>query len=85
MLFRSSMDKDGTKSGYDVALTKAISESVGIPVIASGGAGTLEHIFDAFDKAKADAALLASLLHYGEMRIVEIKEYLNGRGVEVRA
>jgi len=80
----TSMDRDGTKAGYDVALTKAISEAVNIPVIASGGAGTLAHIEESLTEAKADAALLASLLHYGELRVAEIKEYLAGRNVPVR-
>ena len=80
----TSMDRDGTKIGYDIELTKTVSLAVGIPVIASGGAGTLEHIYDAFSSAKADAALLASLLHFGELRIVQIKDYLSDRGVSVR-
>ncbi|MFA5104855.1 MAG: imidazole glycerol phosphate synthase subunit HisF [Candidatus Margulisiibacteriota bacterium] len=80
----TSMDRDGTKIGYDTDLTKAISQAVGIPVIASGGAGTLEHIYDALYLAKADAALLASLLHFGELRIAQIKDYLSDRGISVR-
>lgn len=78
----TSMDRDGTKNGYDIELTKKISESVNIPVIASGGAGTLEHIYEALKVA--DAALLASLLHYGELRISQIKEYLLDRNILVR-
>jgi len=80
----TSMDKDGTKEGYDIELTKAISSSVKIPVIASGGAGTLEHIYEALTRGAADAALLASCLHYGEFRIKEIKEFLTRKGIPVR-
>lgn len=80
----TSMDRDGTKIGYDVELTRAIADSVKIPVIASGGAGTLEHIYDAFKNGKADAALLASLLHYGELNIGKIKAFLRDKGVPVR-
>lgn len=80
----TSMDRDGTKLGYDLELTKAVSQEVGIPVIASGGAGALDHIYDVFSIANADAALLASLLHYGELRIREIKNYLREKGVIVR-
>ncbi|MDI6731097.1 MAG: HisA/HisF-related TIM barrel protein, partial [Candidatus Margulisbacteria bacterium] len=79
-----SMDRDGTKDGYDLELTKAIADAVKIPVIASGGAGTLEHIYEAFIKGEADAALLASLLHYKELTIKEIKDYLGDRGITVR-
>lgn len=80
----TSMDCDGTKNGYDLELTYAISEAVSIPVIASGGAGTLDHIYEAFLKGKADAALLASLLHYRELTINQIKEYLQSKGITVR-
>ena len=80
----TSMDCDGTKAGYDIALTRAIAEAVSIPVIASGGAGTLEHFYDALTEGKADAALAASLFHYKELEIVEVKEYLADRGVSVR-
>lgn len=80
----TSMDCDGTKAGYDIELTKTIAESVGIPVIASGGAGTLEHFYDALTEGKADAALAASLFHYKELKIREVKEYLAGRDVPVR-
>lgn len=80
----TSMDRDGTKIGYDVDLTAAVSMAVGIPVIASGGAGTLEHLYEAFSKGSADAALLASLLHFGELRISQIKCYLEDRGISVR-
>ena len=80
----TSMDCDGTKAGYDIELTRTIAESVGIPVIASGGAGTLEHFYDALTEGKADAALAASLFHYKELEIPEVKEYLAGRNVPVR-
>lgn len=80
----TSMDGDGTKAGYDLELTKAISESVSIPVIASGGAGTLEHFYEAFEKGKADAALAASLFHFKELEIQEVKQYLRDKGVSVR-
>ena len=80
----TSMDCDGTKAGYDLELTRAIAEEVSIPVIASGGAGTLEHFYYALTDGKADAALAASLFHYKELEIKEVKEYLKGRGVSVR-
>lgn len=80
----TSMDGDGTKEGYDIALTKAIAESVSIPVIASGGAGKLEHFYDALVDAKAEAVLAASLFHYKELEIREVKEYLRDKGVSVR-
>lgn len=80
----TSMDCDGTKAGYDIELTKAISQTVGIPVIASGGAGTLEHFYEALTEGGAEAALAASLFHYKELEIKEVKEYLRGRGVSVR-
>ncbi|MBR3470717.1 MAG: imidazole glycerol phosphate synthase subunit HisF [Lachnospiraceae bacterium] len=80
----TSMDCDGTKAGYDIELTKAISKTVGIPVIASGGAGTLEHFYDALTEGGAEAALAASLFHYKELEIKEVKEYLRSRGVSVR-
>ncbi len=80
----TSMDGDGTKAGYDLALTRAIAEAVSIPVIASGGAGTLEHFYEAFTEGKADAALAASLFHYKELEIREVKEYLRDKGVAVR-
>ncbi len=80
----TSMDCDGTKAGYDLELTRQIAETVSIPVIASGGAGTLDHFYDAFAGGKADAALAASLFHYKELEIKEVKEYLRGRGVSVR-
>lgn len=80
----TSMDCDGTKSGYDLELTKAVAENVSIPVIASGGAGTLEHFHEALAEGKADAALAASLFHYKELEIREVKEYLQKKGVSVR-
>ena len=80
----TSMDCDGTKSGYDIELTRKVSESVGIPVIASGGAGTMEHFYDALVDAKADAVLAASLFHFREMEIMDLKRYLKQRGTEVR-
>lgn len=80
----TSMDGDGTKAGYDLKLTRAIADAVSIPVIASGGAGTLEHFYDALTEGGADAALAASLFHYKELEIKEVKEYLQGRGLPVR-
>ncbi|MBP3880334.1 MAG: imidazole glycerol phosphate synthase subunit HisF [Lachnospiraceae bacterium] len=80
----TSMDGDGTKAGYDLKLTRAISDAVGVPVIASGGAGTFEHFYEAFQEGGADAALAASLFHYKIMTIREVKEYLKERGVPVR-
>ena len=80
----TSMDCDGTKAGYDIELTRLISENVSIPVIASGGAGKLSHFYDALTDGKADAALAASLFHFKELEIKEVKEYLRGRGVSVR-
>jgi cyclase len=80
----TSMDGDGTKVGYDIELTKAISEAVSIPVIASGGAGTLEHFYEALTEGKADAALAASLFHFKELEIKEVKQYLREKSVSVR-
>lgn len=80
----TSMDCDGVKQGYDIALTKAIAEAVSIPVIASGGAGTMEHFYDALTEGKADAALAASLFHYKELEIKDLKNYLDKKGVPVR-
>jgi cyclase len=80
----TSMDCDGTKEGYDLGLTKAVAEAVEIPVIASGGAGKLEHFYEALVDAKAEAVLAASLFHYKEMEIGQVKEYLRGKGVSVR-
>ena len=80
----TSMDGDGTKAGYDLELTRAISENVSIPVIASGGAGTLEHFYEALTEGKADAALAASLFHFKELEIKQVKSYLREKGVSVR-
>ena len=80
----TSMDCDGQKSGYDLELTRAVAKAVGIPVIASGGAGTPEHFYDALTAGQADAALAASLFHFKELSIPALKEYLSGRGVPVR-
>ena len=80
----TSMDEDGQKKGYDIELTRAVSESVGIPVIASGGAGALEHFYDAFTIGKADAVLAASLFHFGEIPIPQLKEYLTNKRIPVR-
>ena len=80
----TSMDCDGTKAGYDLELTRTISENVSIPVIASGGAGTKEHFYDAFDQGKADAALAASLFHFKELEIMDLKRYLREKGISVR-
>ena len=80
----TSMDCDGRKNGYDLELTAAVSQNVSVPVIASGGAGKPEHFLDAFQKGKADAVLAASLFHFGEITIPELKEYLAGEGIPVR-
>jgi len=80
----TSMDRDGTKAGYNIELTQAIAEAVSIPVIASGGAGTMEHFYDALTEGKADAALAATLFHYNEIRIGDLKDYLFERNVPVR-
>ncbi len=83
-LLLTSMDCDGTKNGYDIELTRLVSENVSIPVIASGGAGTLEHFYSVLELGKADAALAASLFHFKELEICEVKEYLSSRGIPVR-
>ncbi|HOW36267.1 MAG TPA: imidazole glycerol phosphate synthase subunit HisF [Candidatus Omnitrophota bacterium] len=80
----TSMDKDGTKDGFDIALTRAVCDAVNIPVIASGGAGTLEHFYAILTQTSADAALAASIFHYGEIPIPEVKKYLNDKKVAVR-
>lgn len=80
----TSMDYDGTKDGYDLELTREVCQSVGIPVIASGGAGKLEHFYDVFSECNADAALAASLFHYGELSVGQVKEYLRQKSVAVR-
>jgi cyclase len=78
------MDRDGTKDGYDIELTRAISEAVSVPVIASGGAGKLEHLYEGLVAGKADAVLAASIFHFREFSVKEAKEYLKGKGVPVR-
>jgi len=78
------MDCDGTREGYDIALTRAVSDAVRIPVIASGGAGKVEHFYDALTAGGASAVLAASLFHFGELSIADLKTYLRGRGLEVR-
>ncbi|AIE73738.2 MULTISPECIES: imidazole glycerol phosphate synthase subunit HisF [unclassified Synechocystis] len=83
-LLVTSMDGDGTQAGYDLALTAAIAERVEIPVIASGGAGNCQHVYEAFTEGKAQAALLASLLHYGQLTISELKDFLQARQIPVR-
>ena len=80
----TSMDCDGTKDGYDIELTRTVSDNVNIPVIASGGAGKLEHFKDAFTEGNADAVLAASLFHYKELEINEVKQYLRDEGISVR-
>ena len=80
----TSMDCDGTKAGYDIELTRQIAQAVDIPVIASGGAGTMEHFYEALSSGMADAALAASLFHYKELEIKEVKRYLHNKGVSVR-
>jgi cyclase len=83
-LLVTSMDSDGTKDGYDLDLTRAISERVNVPIIASGGAGKPEHFLEAFTKGKADAALAASVFHYDQYPVRVVKEYLRNMGVTVR-
>ena len=80
----NSIDADGTKEGYELRLTRMMAEAVGIPVIASGGGGNPEHLYQVLTEGKADAALVASILHYGEYSIREVKEYLHNRGIKVR-
>ena len=80
----TSMDCDGTKAGYDIELTRTVAENVSIPVIASGGAGTKEHFYEALTEGKAEAALAASLFHYKELEIGDVKKYLRDKGVSVR-
>ncbi|MGE5309328.1 MAG: imidazole glycerol phosphate synthase subunit HisF [Deltaproteobacteria bacterium] len=81
----TSMDCDGTRNGYDLELTKAVASAVTIPVIASGGAGTLEHFYEVFARTGADAALAASLFHYNELSVTQVKDYLKGKGIAVRS
>jgi cyclase len=78
------MDRDGTKAGFDLPLTRAIAEAVGIPVIASGGVGNLQHLADGVTEGRADAVLAASIFHYGEYTVRQAKEYMRSRGIEVR-
>ena len=78
------MDADGTKDGYDIPLTRAVSEAVNVPVIASGGAGEMGHFYDVLTLGKADAVLAASVFHYGKFTVRQVKDYLKSRGVEVR-
>lgn len=80
----TSMDKDGTQSGYDIELTRAVCEAINIPVIASGGAGTLEHLYEGLSKGKADAVLAASIFHYGKYKVKQTKEYLAAKGLHMR-
>lgn len=80
----TSMDTDGTQAGYDIAMTRAIADAVNLPVIASGGAGTLEHLYQAITQGKADAVLVASIVHFGKYTITQIKEYLAERGIPVK-
>lgn len=80
----TSMDCDGTKAGYDIELTREVASNVSIPVIASGGAGNMEHFYDAFTEGMADAALAASLFHYKEMEINDLKQYLSDKGIPIR-
>ncbi len=80
----TSMDRDGTRAGFDLALTRAVADAVGIPVIASGGVGTLQHLADGVTEGRADAVLAASIFHYGEFTVRQAKEYMRSRGIEVR-
>lgn len=80
----TSMDADGTKQGFDLPMTRAVTDAVGIPVIASGGCGSLEHFAEVFEQADADAALAASLFHFGELTVPQVKDYLRGEGIPVR-
>ena len=80
----TSMDRDGTRDGYDLELTRAVAEAVSVPVVASGGAGTLEHLYEGLTTGRADAALAASIFHFGEHTVPEAKAYLAARGVPVR-
>ena len=80
----TSMDRDGTKNGFDLALTRAVSDAVEIPVIASGGVGNLQHLADGVTEGRADAVLAASIFHFGEYTVRQAKEYMAARGIEVR-
>ena len=80
----TSMDKDGTKTGYDIELTRLIGEAVNIPVIASGGAGNMKHLYDALTRGKASAVLVASIFHYGKYSVPQVKRYLKNKGIAIR-
>jgi cyclase len=80
----TSMDRDGTRAGFDCEMTAAVSDAVNIPVIASGGAGSFEHFSDVFTQGRADAALAASIFHYAESSVSDLKRYLRGRGIPMR-
>ena len=80
----TSMDADGTKAGFDLAMTKAVTDAVSIPVIASGGCGSLAHFAEVFEQTNCDAALAASLFHFGELTVPQVKEYLESRQIPVR-
>ena len=80
----TSMETDGTKDGFDIPITAAVADAVGIPVIASGGVGTLEHFYEGFIEGRADACLAASVFHFGEFSVKDVKEYLASKGVPVR-
>ena len=80
----TSMDADGTKAGFDIEMLQAVSKLVNVPVIASGGCGTLQHFADVFEQKAADAALAASMFHYGEVSVDDVKQYLNDKGIKVR-
>jgi cyclase len=80
----NSIDGDGTKAGYDIEITRRVSEAVGVPVVASGGAGDLQHMADVLAKGKADAVLAASIFHYGQYTIPQVKAFLAAQGVSVR-
>ncbi|HEX6634110.1 MAG TPA: HisA/HisF-related TIM barrel protein, partial [Usitatibacter sp.] len=80
----TSMDRDGTKSGFDIGLTRAVAEAVPVPVIASGGVGTLEHLAEGIERGGADAVLAASVFHFGEITIPQAKQFLAARGIEMR-
>ena len=83
-LLLTSMDRDGTRSGFDIGYTRAVSDAVGVPIIASGGVGTLEHLAEGIEEGRADAVLAASVFHYGEITIADAKRFLAGRGIEMR-
>jgi cyclase len=83
-LLLTSMDRDGTRSGFDIGYTRAVSDAVGVPIIASGGVGTLEHLAQGIEEGRADAVLAASVFHYGEITIADAKRFLAGRGIEMR-